>query len=329
VVDAALRATGKAADLVRQMLAFGRAQPLQPSAVAIRDFLLQSQELASKALGERVLLTASVAPDAPPVFVDPSQLELALLNLVFNARDAMPDGGTVTILARPAAAQETASLGEGRFACIEVVDDGPGMDEQTRARAFDPYFTTKPVGKGTGLGLPQVLAFARQSGGDARLDSVLGAGTRVTLYLPVALETAPREGTSEASGPPSPARGARLRILMVEDDVLVASVVGPALEDDGHRVAVVDTADRAFAMLRDGGDFDVLFTDVVMPGKMSGMDLVAWCREHRPSLAAVVATGYTAQQSVAGVQVLRKPYSMEALTQALARAVGAGAPASA
>lgn len=318
---AALSACGKAADLVRQMLAFGRPHALQPQAVALEDLLLHSRELTAKAAGERIRLVADVATGTPPVLADPTQLELALLNLVFNARDAMPQGGTVAIEARGVASLDAAQTPLVR---IDVVDQGVGMDAPTLARVFEPYFTTKAAGVGTGLGLPQVQAFAKLSGGDVRIESSVGQGTRVSLFLPAATAGAP---TRE----PLPAVRARpdrlLHVLMAEDDVLVGSVVPAALEREGHRVTLCRSADEARTLLEAGGRFDVLFTDVVMPGSLTGLDLVAWCREHMPQLPALVATGYSVDQPDARVRVVRKPYGIDELLAALHAAVS-GAPSS-
>jgi CheY-like chemotaxis protein len=251
--------------------------------------------------------------------VDPNPLELALLNVIFNARDSMPDGGSIVISARPANPQEEAEIGSSPLVCLEVADDGHGMSEEVRNRAFEPYFTTKPVGHGSGLGLSHAQAFARQSGGDARLSSEPGKGTRVRFYLPATRETpAAVEPTRQD---PVPARA--LSILMVEDDLLVSSVVVPALEAAGHRVTLAATADEALANLDGDLQFDVLFTDVVMPGKLTGMDLVAWCTGHRPDLPTVVATGYSAQQDEGAYEVLRKPYGIEQLLRVLQAAVNA------
>ncbi|MBU2288789.1 MAG: hypothetical protein KKC85_20495, partial [Gammaproteobacteria bacterium] len=274
VLQSAMHATGKAADLVRQMLTFGRAQTLKPQPVQLNDLVLRSQELTSKAAGERVGLSASIAPGLPPLFVDPIQLELALLNLVFNARDAMSDGGQVTITGRGARRDESSMLQPGFYVCLQVADNGPGMSPETMSKAFDPYFTTKPVGAGSGLGLAQVLAFARQSGGDVRLESRVGEGTSVTLILPTCTDAPVQNAAPVKAVQP----GRRLDVLMVEDDLLVKSVVVPSLEGAGHRVTHRVSADAAVELLSRGADFDVLFTDVVMPGSMSGLDLVVWCQ---------------------------------------------------
>jgi signal transduction histidine kinase/CheY-like chemotaxis protein len=325
VIEAAMRACAKAAELVRQMLTFGRSQALAPQPLHLADFILKSQELTAKALGG-VRLEASVENGLPMLFVDPTQLELALLNLVFNARDAMSAGGTVRIVARHATADESGTLGGGGFVALEVIDDGPGMDAATRARAFEPYFTTKPVGAGSGLGLSQVLGFARQSGGDARIESEPGRGTRVLMVLPAADGAIAATAASDASRAPASTANAderALRVLMVEDDPLVATVVLPALEKAGHRVTACTSADDARRLLDEGTHFDVLFTDVVMAGAMNGAELAAWCAHHHPSLAVLVATGYMAQPIDGRFEVLRKPYTVDALLLALRRAAAA------
>lgn len=324
VLVAAHRACAKAASLVRQMLTFGRAEPLDPHPIDLNDFLLNTRELTGKAVGSHITLTASIVPGTPALHVDPTQLELALLNLVFNARDAMPQGGHIRICARPATAEEAGGLVGGPFVWLEVTDDGAGMDAPTLAKAFEPYFTTKRIGAGTGLGLAQVQSFARQSGGDVVIDSALGRGTRVAMLLPVC-----KPSLALASGHAGHQRALAfepLRILMVEDDALVSSVVAPALTSAGHAVQLCATADEAARLLQEGWACDVLFTDVVMPGSMSGMDLVKWCHQHRPGLKTVVATGYTTQNIDADVTVLRKPYELEDLLMALQEA---GAHASA
>ena len=304
-LEAALRATHRAAQLVRQMLTFGRTRPQQLAAVNFADFLLGARELVQKAVGQSIELVADVEPTLRHLHVDPSQLELALLNLIFNARDAMPDGGRVTVSAR--------NLGSDS-ALIAVIDSGSGMDEETLARAMDPYFTTKPVGRGSGLGLAQVRGFAAQSGGDIRLHSAPGQGTTVEIQLPT-VDAGPQVVHEVAA----PVASRPLRVLMVEDDVLVSSVVVPALQAAGHDVLLEMSADRAVKILERGASFDVVFTDVVMPGRMSGMDLATWCSRQSPRIPVLVATGYSAQ-ALLNVEVLHKPYDLQALLAALDRA---------
>nr|WP_275403498.1 ATP-binding protein [Ramlibacter algicola] len=286
--------------------------------------MLRSRELTGKAVGERIEFGADIQPGLPAVLADPTQLELALLNLVFNARDAMADGGRILVRARTASASVAGLESDMQFVRIDVQDTGHGMDADTLARVFEPYFTTKPVGAGSGLGLPQVQAFARQSGGEVRIASSKGVGTTVSMFLPVALGADLPEALE-------PARGRRstraLRVLMVEDDILVASVVPPALEHEGHQVTLCRTADEARQLLAQGFGADVLFTDVVMPGTMTGLELVAWCTENRPDVPALVATGYSARPPDGAWKLLRKPYAIEDLLDALDTATAEGQPA--
>ena len=317
VIEASTRALDKAAALVRQMLAFGRTQPLKPQPIDLHDFVLRCEDLMGRAVGGKVRLTADIEPGLPPLMADPTQFELALLNLVFNARDAMPAGGTVTIRGRLASATRASALPAGRYLAVDVADTGGGMDAEVLQRVFEPYFTTKAVGVGSGLGLPQVRAFAVQSGGAATISSERGVGTTVSLLLPVSSDPV-RQGRVEAV---PEAEFMPLRVLFVEDDLLVSSVVVPALRAAGHTVRHCLTGDAAARALQDGGLFDVVFTDVVMPGTMSGLDLAAWCQANIPAMAVIVATGYTTQHIDAGIKVLSKPYSIDALLMELQFAV--------
>ena len=317
VIEASTRALDKAAALVRQMLAFGRSQPLKPQSIDLHDFVLRCEDLMGRAVGGKVRLTADIEPGLPPLMADPTQFELALLNLVFNARDAMPGGGTVMIRGRLASPTQSAALPSGRYLAVDVVDSGGGMDAEVLQRVFEPYFTTKAVGVGSGLGLPQVRSFAVQSGGAATISSERGVGTTVSLLLPVSRDPVtevPSEAALSAEFMP-------LRVLFVEDDLLVSSVVVPALRAAGHTVRHCLTGEAAARALQDGGLFDVVFTDVVMPGSMSGLDLAAWCQANIPAMAVIVATGYTTQHIDAGVKVLSKPYSIDALLKELQYAV--------
>lgn len=318
LLSAATRATSKAAELVRQMMMLGRAQALNPVSVNLADAVLKGQELTSKAVGQSIALTADIAPDLPPVLVDATQLDMALLNLVFNARDAMPEGGSIRITARVASSAETLDLAPQTYVLLEVTDTGGGMTRETAERAFDPFFTTKPPGSGTGLGLAQVKAFAHHSGGRVLLHSEAGKGTRVTLLLPADVASA-RESRSTVE-PALEIQAGALRILMVEDDTLVASVVSSALRAAGHEVLVKHTADDALEVLLAGEPFDVLFTDVMMPGAMNGIELAAWSRRHMPSLRVLVATGYADNLSAVDGPVLRKPYDLASLFAMLGQA---------
>jgi CheY-like chemotaxis protein len=272
-----------------------------------------------RAVGGKVRLTADIESGLPPLMADPTQFELALLNLVFNARDAMPDGGTVMIRGRLASGTQASALPPGRYIAVDVVDTGGGMDAEVLQRVFEPYFTTKAVGVGSGLGLPQVRAFAIQSGGAATISSERGVGTTVSLLLPVSSDPVRASDTGVAGT----AEFMPLRVLFVEDDLLVSSVVVSALRAAGHTVRHCLNGEAAARALQDGGLFDVVFTDVVMPGAMSGLDLAAWCQANIPAMAVIVATGYTTQHIDAGVKVLSKPYSMDTLLAELQYAVRA------
>jgi CheY-like chemotaxis protein len=249
------------------------------------------------------------------VTVDPLQFDLALLNLAINARDAMPDGGNLTIGARNCVLEPTSERAGGDYVLVTVTDTGTGMTPEVMARALDPFFTTKEPGKGTGLGLAQAYAFATQSEGSLALSSTPGQGTRVELYLPRStqpLSPQPVRGghteTLEASG----------RILFVEDDALVREAVARGLEEAGFDVLVAADGERALAMIEAGLEVDVAFSDIVMPGKISGIDLAGILRERRPGLPVVLATGYTDQRAtVPGVQVLAKPYEIGQLVELL------------
>ena len=317
VIEASTRALDKAAALVRQMLAFGRTQPLKPQPIDLHDFVLRCEDLMGRAVGGKVRLSADIEPGLPPLMADATQFELALLNLVFNARDAMPDGGTVLIRGRLASATQASALPLGRYIAVDVVDTGGGMDAEVLQRVFEPYFTTKAVGVGSGLGLPQVRAFAVQSGGAATISSERGVGTTVSLLLPVSRDPVQAKDAAATT----PAEFMPLRVLFVEDDLLVSSVVVPALRAAGHTVRHCLTGEAAERALQDGGLFDIVFTDVVMPGTMSGLDLAAWCQANIPAMAVIVATGYTTQHIEAGVKVLSKPYSIETLLMELQYAV--------
>jgi len=319
VVESAMRAAFKATDLVKQMLAFGRTQKLEPRPVVLADFVLRNLELTQRAVGERIALTAQINAELPALFVDPTQLELALLNLIFNARDAMPEGGNILIAGRTLDAREHGLLGPGPFVVLEVSDDGHGIEEGVLEKVFEPYFTTKPIGSGSGLGLAQAAAFARQSGGDVGIHSQVNVGTTVRMVLPAIAAAPPAPASKDLIAGERPAE--HLEVLMVEDDVLIASVVVPALEGYGHKVTLCPSADAAVALLKSAQYFDVLFTDVVMPGTMTGLDLVEWCRMHRPHLPAVVATGYSAQTSDAVFRKLDKPYAISDLVAAFQDAV--------
>jgi len=319
LVDAGRQAVDRGAKLVQQLMAFARRQALRPETVDLRDRVLGMSELLNRALRADIRLEVDFAAGLWPVEVDATQLELALLNLVVNARDAMPDGGMLSIRA----ANVTLTHGDpqaptglsGEFVRLTVSDTGTGMPADVQARAFDPFFTTKEIGKGSGLGLSQVYGFARHSGGTVWIESEEGRGTTIGLLIR-------RSGTAPATAAePAAAEAGASRVgghvLVVEDDPIVALTVATALEDAGFTITRAATADEALPLLEAGG-FDLLFSDVVMPGILSGVDLARSAQRLRPDLPVVLATGYSEEVARAtGVMVLPKPYRIDHLVELL------------
>jgi len=256
------------------------------------------------------------------VHVDRNELEIALLNLVLNARDAMPDGGTIRIqLAGRTLWKETAPHGlDGDFVSITVSDSGHGIAADIRDRVFEPYFTTKKTDKGTGLGLSQVYGFARQSEGAVTFDTVPGAGTTFTLLLPRSREPLYQDQPSAAAtDAPEPRR-----VLLVEDNPDVAVVAQNYLEQCGCTVIHADSAEAAIERLNTDRDIALVFSDIVMPG-MNGLELARLVRDHHPGIGLILASGYSEKAAVAlaeGFALLNKPYSLDSLRQALAQAGG-------
>ena len=319
LVDAGRQAVDRGAKLVQQLMAFARRQALRPETVDLRDRVLGMSELLNRALRADIRLEIDFTTGLWPVEVDATQLELALLNLVVNARDAMPEGGMLTLRAdnatlEPGDPRAPDGL-SGDFVRLTVSDTGTGMPAEVRARAFDPFFTTKEIGKGSGLGLSQVYGFARHSGGTTWIDSEEGRGTTIGLLVRRS-GTAPQaeaEPAAEAAG----ATRVGGQVLVVEDDPIVALTVATALEDAGFTITRAATADEALPLLA-AGRFDLLFSDVVMPGTMSGVDLARTVQRIYPGLPVVLATGYSEEVARAtGVMVLPKPYRIEHLVGVL------------
>lgn len=322
LTDAALHAVGQGAKLTRGLLAFAQRQSLRPAPVPLAPLIGGLDALLRRALGGRIVLRTEVAADTPPALVDAAQLETSLVNLVLNARDAMPEGGQVTIRAARASAEELAAAGLAATAHVRIAveDEGRGMAPEVLARAFEPFFTTKGAGKGTGLGLAMVYGFAHQSGGEVRIDSTEGEGTTVTLWLPIAEEEA-RVGALRAA---DHAVLAGVRLLVVEDEAPLRALVERLCRDAGMEVSAVADADAAVALLRYGVRIDLLLSDIRMPGRLDGHALVAEAHALRPGLPVVLMTGF--DDSVAGdvvVPQLRKPFSRADLLDALAAALRA------
>ena len=314
--DAVVQASARAAALTGQLLAFARRQPLRPEIIEVNDLIRGMTDLLDRTLGERIEVRTMLSPEACAVEADRAQLESALLNIAVNARDAMPDGGVLTI--RTAGFEEAHS---GQMVALSVSDSGSGMDEDTLSRAFEPFFTTKATGKGTGLGLSQVYGFASQSGGDVRIDSAPREGTTVTLLLPCSgLGGRPREAEEQLAGPERRRSG---RILLVEDNEEVGEFAETLLGELGHRVTRVRSGEAALRAALDE-EFDAVFTDVVMPG-MSGLELADQLADARPHLPVILTTGYSdeiARSGAGGRPVILKPYRLETLAAAIDQSLG-------
>jgi PAS domain S-box-containing protein len=309
-ISAIETATKRGATLTSQLLTFARRQSVNPQAIDVADRIAAIREVLDTGVGSSVQLAFDLDRDLWPVTVDVSDLETALINLVINARDAMPQGGTITVAARNAAGDP--SMG-GDFVAISVADTGQGIAPDVLDRIFDPFFTTTPVGKGTGLGLSQVHGFAHQAGGTVRVESELGKGTRITILLP-------RDQASTVAAETSSAEiGAAGTVLLVEDNPEVASVSSNLLEQLGYTVRKVSDAEAALREI-ECDDFDLVFSDIVMPGRIDGLNLARILREKRPDLPILLATGYS--DAATGIRgdfpILRKPYEIHQLSRAIA-----------
>jgi PAS domain S-box-containing protein len=321
---AALDAAQRGERLTRQLLAFSRRQPLRPEVAAIDGLLRDSETLFRGALGERFMLEMALEAGEATVSIDPAQFDAAVMNLLVNARDATPGGGAVIVSTAVVRRPERDGLPAGEYVAISVQDTGEGMDEATRARVFEPFFSTKPVGKGTGLGLSQVYGFVRQSGGEVSIISTPGGGTTITLLLPVAVAGL---SSDEAGAPASPEPLTGLNVLLVEDDPDVAVLAEAMLRELGHDVRLAADPAQALALVARDPRFTLLLTDLVMPGDMSGQDLARAATAARPGLPVLLSSGYTgdvlASAEEAPWPLLRKPYTLDGLTGAIHEAIEA------
>jgi len=316
LLENAMQAAMRGASLTQRMLAFARRQELRPVPVEIEALVHSMFDLLERSLGPAFHIEVRLSPRLPRVRVDPNQLELALLNLTVNARDAMPDGGTITIEATPASQGPGGKLKAGGYVRLRVIDSGSGMDEATLARATEPFFTTKGVGKGTGLGLSMVEGLASQSGGQFVLSSASGAGTTAELWLPATEDVPAGEVQPQA---PASASARRLVVLVVDDDGLVLASTMAMIEELGHTVLGASSAAEALQILRSGQAVQLLLTDQAMP-QMTGEQLIGVVRQEHPALPAVLATGYAELDSELPPSIgrLTKPFGQQALAQAIA-----------
>jgi PAS domain S-box-containing protein len=326
LLDSAIQGAERGAALTKRLLAFARRQGLFPRSIDIPELVAGMGELIRRSLGPEIRITTSFPIALPAVNADPNQLELALLNLMVNARDAMPLGGTITISARvePVGERSLSGLKPGSYVCIAVADTGHGMDAATLARATEPFFTTKGVGKGTGLGLSMAHGFAVQSGGILKLASRLNVGTTAEIWLPEGQRAA--QGASPDTPAPKVPQATTARsctVLVVDDDALVAGATVAMLEDLGHTVLDVDSGKRALKVLAEETSIDVVITDLSMPD-MTGLQLAQHIRERWPDMPVVLVTGHADLAEDGGPdlpQLLIKPFHQRELAEALATAI--------
>jgi PAS domain S-box-containing protein len=331
-LNAATAAAERGARLTQQLLAFARRQPLAPQPTNVAQLVVDLADLLRNSLGERITMELKVADDPWNAKIDPGQLENAILNLAINARDAMPEGGTVTIevsnatLDRRYAALHP-DVTPGPYVLVAVNDSGTGMPPEVAAQAFDPFFTTKRDGKGTGLGLSMVYGFVRQSNGHIRIDSAIDQGTSVKLYLPRTLDP-----VAEAPAEMGHAPAGRERVLVVEDNEEVRHAVVDMLTGWGYRVVAAENPDVAAAILERDSGFDLLFTDVVMPGSLSAIELAALAQRYRPQIAVLLTSGYARDLIPAEGQsdypLIAKPYRGEELMARLRSVLASRRPGS-
>jgi signal transduction histidine kinase/CheY-like chemotaxis protein len=338
------RAGDRGARLVRQILTFSRRQSVKLEIVDLNDRAAELADLLQRSTRGDIRIVTDFGADLWPFECDVAELELALMNLCVNARDAMPSGGLVRIEARniPAGAEvrpaspeahriggfQSGTVAPGDFVCIAIADTGTGVPPELLPKVFEPFFTTKAVGKGTGLGLYQVYGFAQQLGGAAEISTVPGAGTTVAIYLPRTIAAAGAETTVQAAAPAG--RGGMA--LLVEDDEEVAAAAMTVLSMIGYRSQHVRNAGTALALLLGGERFDLMLSDIVMPGGMNGLDLARRARQHFPWLPVLLSTGFArpaAEVHQAGFQIIAKPYNAASLLDAIDRVRAATAAESA
>ncbi|MEO6339912.1 MAG: ATP-binding protein [Caulobacteraceae bacterium] len=320
----AMTGAKRAASLTQRLLAFSRRQPLDPKPIDVNALVRGLSELVHRTLGETIAVEAVLGAGLWRIEADPNELEASILNLAVNARDAMPAGGRLTIETSNAHidssyAAKQIEVAPGQYVVIAVSDNGAGMDAGTIAQAFEPFFTTKPIGKGTGLGLSQVYGFVKQSGGHVRIYSEVGQGTTVKLYLP-RFDGGPIVD-EVADAAPVPEGAASETILVVEDDEDVRAYSVESLRELGYRVIEAPDGPSALRLLERQPKIDLLFTDVVLPGGMTGADVAVQVRELRPSLKVLFTTGYARNAIIhhgrldKGVQLLTKPFTFAELAE--------------
>jgi signal transduction histidine kinase len=319
--DGIRQAIERGARLTQQLLTFARRSPLSPEVVDVGKRIRGLQDLLERSLREDIHVQFELAPDLWPIEVDPSQLDVAILNIAINARDAMPDGGLIRIGARN---QPEAGGATRDMVCIWIRDTGGGIAPDLLEKVFEPFFTTKSVGTGTGLGLSQVYGFMRSSGGEVRIESRVGEGTTVLLLFPRSAQPLPRgDGRDRALN----RADQNAKVLVAEDDEHVAELVCEMLHELGYRSKRGASAAEALRLLEESGPYDLVLSDMIMPGKMNGLDLAHEIVRREPDLPVVLMTGYSeaaASAAAEGFPLLVKPYTMEALGDVAGQALRGG-----
>jgi CheY-like chemotaxis protein len=321
LLENAVQGAQRGAALTQRMLAFARRQELKLVPLDVPELVLGMTELLQSSLGPSVHIDTHFPEQLPKACADPHQLELALLNLAMNARDAMAKGGAIVIGATERTMTGEPGLRPGHYICVTVTDTGTGMDEATLKRALEPFFTTKGIGKGTGLGLPMVHGMAQQSGGKLTLKSKPAVGTTAELYLRLAQGDA-SSAQEEIAPQASISLGRTLTILTVDDDPLVALNTSSLLEELGHTVYSASSGSRALEILRREGHIDLVITDQAMPG-MTGSELVSKIRAEKPGLPVILATGFAELPpgEGQGIPRLAKPFRQGDLADVIARTI--------
>jgi CheY-like chemotaxis protein len=323
-------AAERGAQLTKHLLAFARKQPLQPREVDVNSLILEAAKLLRPTLGEQIEISSRLDEHAWPAMVDPSQLTTAVINLALNARDAMPDGGKLTLETRNIYLDEAyagmhGDVAVGNYVMVAVSDTGIGIPSENLEKVFDPFFTTKEVGKGTGLGLSMVFGFIKQSGGHLKIYSEVGDGTSVKLYLPRA--TGLQETAADALVTDR-IEGGKETLLVVEDDELVRQYVVTQVKSLGYRTLEAANASEALDIIDAHPDIDLLFTDIIMPGPMNGRQLADEASRRRPQLKTLFTSGYTENAILhhgrldPGVHLLAKPYRKPELARMIRGALG-------
>jgi PAS domain S-box-containing protein len=331
-LERAQRAAMRAGKLTQQLLTFARKQRLEPKPANLNSLVVDFSDMLARTLGDKIELRLDLRPGLPVCMIDATHLEMALLNVLINARDAMPDGGEVTVataIVRGEDRLKVHGLPHGTYISLCVIDHGTGMPPEVLRRATEPFFTTK--GPGTGLGLAMVHGFVQQSHGRLELASHPGQGTTVTMIFPIADTTAradaPGPGESP-SAPDGPANAVKPCVLVVEDNDDVRELAEQVLEMEGYAVQSAASGEQAMDLLRQGATVDLLFTDVIMPGGMNGLELVEQARTLRPGLPVLVTTGYMDELPQrgrsGGLDILAKPYRQESLLERVRLALEQG-----